>query len=451
MPAWLLQLADGLEGTDIDVSGNLNDREWHQRSLLRPRLGRFPDIAIGEFPDSIEILSWEESFLEGQIAGVAILDATGTDHPELIYEGAFNDAWIGSADEQRFFLSYSRNDQSFINELLEIIQQAEIVIRVVNLNADVQAAAMLFATSGVRMALDSNQARDVDSDAREFAYLGERVRRDHNSLFAEDSRGGRRLTRNEPAVFLKETLGTEHEASTIEQIIVPGGIALGETALLPLSMQQLLYRDQQLKVLDSDGKEWALPDESPATVKALFDFVNRSHQIGSDAIVDIDERGRVRISSALRDTDVGYDFVAIDARPFEFVRGLPVTKSVIIDSEVKFTVDPDATSLAYESVYEVRFLGTDNFAIAQTQVALEYQAQGVQGPSTYEYSWGPAVHRLADSLDYEGLGEATQAVSRYAAWVALFRAVVENEVPFLNGRYEFMKIDKSGRVTPRRF
>jgi hypothetical protein len=42
-------------------------------------------------------------------------------------------------------------------------------------------------------------------------------------------------------------------------------------------------------------------------------------------------------------------------------------------------------------------------------------------------------------------------VANYAGWIGLFRNLQEEDVPFLRGRYEFMKIDKTGRPTPAHY
>ena len=42
-------------------------------------------------------------------------------------------------------------------------------------------------------------------------------------------------------------------------------------------------------------------------------------------------------------------------------------------------------------------------------------------------------------------------VAHYAGWVGLFRKIKEDQVPFLTGRYEFMKLDKTGQETPSRY
>ena len=58
---------------------------------------------------------------------------------------------------------------------------------------------------------------------------------------------------------------------------------------------------------------------------------------------------------------------------------------------------------------------------------------------------------MHEKLDYSGLGESMLEVANYAGWVGLFRRLSEDEVRFLRGRYEFMKIDKAGQKTPIRY
>ena len=69
----------------------------------------------------------------------------------------------------------------------------------------------------------------------------------------------------------------------------------------------------------------------------------------------------------------------------------------------------------------------------------------------YSDSWGRYVARLNDNLDYSGLAESMREVATYAGWAALFRRLQEDEVRFLRGRYDFMKIDKLGEKTPIRY
>ena len=72
-------------------------------------------------------------------------------------------------------------------------------------------------------------------------------------------------------------------------------------------------------LLEEAGAAWELPALEAKTLKALWDFVARSIAIKSDAIVDIDEAGRVRISSALRDTDAGFEIMHAYTLPFAYV------------------------------------------------------------------------------------------------------------------------------------
>ena len=187
------------------------------------------------------------------------------------------------------------------------------------------------------------------------------------------------------------------------------------------------------------------------TLKALFDFNVRADSIHSDSIVDIDAEGRVRISSALRDTDAGYEIMHADTQPFEYVSNLSVSKSVMIDIGVDWFVAQANRSLEFETDYEIRFLSANNVRIAQTRLALAYEYESVSGATTYQDSWGPYINRLSDSLDYSSLGSSMAPVANYAGWIGLFRKLQEEDVPFMRGRYEFMKIDKTGRATPARY
>jgi hypothetical protein len=41
-------------------------------------------------------------------------------------------------------------------------------------------------------------------------------------------------------------------------------------------------------------------------------------------------------------------------------------------------------------------------------------------------------------------------IAKYAGWIALFRSLQEQQISFLRGRYEFLKVDKRGQETPAR-
>jgi len=212
----------------------------------------------------------------------------------------------------------------------------------------------------------------------------------------------------------------------------------------------MVYGDGVITLIGTTGERFALPQIDSATLRALFDFVERSEAIRSDAIVDIDAEGRVKISSALRDTDPGFDIVHADTLPFEYVPNLSVTKSVVIDTSVDWFRGQNET-LAFQTGFEVRFLSADNMRIAQTRVALQYQYDSQSGEISYLDSWGRDTGRLRDNLDYVGLGEGMQTIASYAGWIGLLRKMHEEQVPFLQGRYEFLKLDKSGRDTPARY
>ncbi len=133
---------------------------------------------------------------------------------------------------------------------------------------------------------------------------------------------------------------------------------------------------------------WELPATDNQTLKALFDFVNRSRQIQSDAIVDIDAEGRVKMTVPLRDTNAGFALMAADTQPFNFVRNLEVTKSVIIDTAVNWQLSDTGNVLQFATEFEVRFLSADNMRIAQTRAALEYEYDSATDAVDYVDSWG---------------------------------------------------------------
>jgi len=456
--ALLLLIAAELDAAGVDVASNLNDREVIRQRLERPRLGRFADLPGNAMVKSEELENWETAYSTGQeIGAVAILladginDASGLSRAQDSAEDQFLSQWLAAPDPSRYFVSFHISDQQTAALLADIALGHGLQLMQLLPGLATEQAGRLYATASQRLALDSRQARSYRSDITEFEYLGERVRRNTNSLFRDDgNKGNRRLARNEPSVFLKETLGDEFTRPTVREIIVPGGVALGETARLPGEITAMRFADNQLYLVDSDQQQWLLPAIDAASVKALFDFVSRSEAIGSDAIVDIDGQGRVRISSALRDTDPGFAITLADTQPFEFVDNLDVTKSVIVDMAVQWRVGDTAAAMSYSTDFEVRFLSADNMRMARTQAALEYEYDSTTGLVSFQDSWGRDAPRLSDKVDFAGLGMSVIDVARYAGWVALFRNLTEQQIRFVDGRYEFLKIDKSGEPTPGR-
>lgn len=432
----------------MDVIRNLNDRSL-VRHLDRPRLGAFPDLPAGTLPDSADLMAWEASFAAAEIGALALVpDAPATGGAELDWD-RFMTAWTGAEPEDRHLITFHAGDLSLVAGLASAARSLGHNSLVLEPGGDTEAAGRIYVLAGDRLAIDSRAARKLEAEFREAVLLGERLGRDADSL-ARDTRRERALARNEPAVFRKASLGDENTASTIEEIIVPGGIALGELVEWDIEPSALVFRAGRLHIVARDAAAYALPIEEIGTLRALFDFVTRSEAIHSDAIVDIDGEGRVKISAALRDTDVGYELMRLDTYPFDFVHGLPVTKSVMLDKQVRLQTE-SPMSLGFATDYEVRFLSADSLRIAQTRVALEYHYDSSTGSSQFTYQWGRDLRRLDEKLDYAGLGESTEAVARYAAWVALFRRVARDSLPFVEGRYEFMKVDNTGRRTPARF
>lgn len=442
-----------LEARGIDVIVNLNDRRLARGDPERPRLGRFPDLPFRQFPDSTELLLFERDFSSGEVTGLALLKADATVADVEASAPEFLGSWLQASDVDRVFITHVDDNRQVAQAIAAAAMDSGWHTLLLSGQTSVETAGTLFATAAQRLAIDSSAARDYEGQLPDLAWLGERVRRNSDSIFKDPgNRDARALARSEPAVFVKETLGDEFSESTIREIIVPGGVALGETARLDTSVTAVRYADQRLQLMAEDGTSWQLPPISPPELKSLFDFVQRSEAIGSDAIVDIDGDRQVSLNAALRDTEAGYEIMHADTLPFEYVNNLRVTKSVIVDTGVEWFVPAGHDEqLAFETRFEVRFLSADNMRIAQTRVALEYAYDSRFGAPEYDDAWGRDVARLRENLDYPGLGKGVEPVARYAGWIALWRRLEEDEVRFTEGRYEFMKVDKTGQQTPARY
>jgi len=447
----LLQaLAGEISATELQFAPNLNDRELG--SLDAPRLGGFADLPPGGYPTSVEIEAWEAAFQAGEIGGLAVISDTAS--------VSFLESWLGDFERKRLFVSFAVDDEETVLLVARIAGQLGYEVLPLRLD-DASGAGEFYATAQYRLAIDSRAARRLRTDVTEMELLGERLRRDSASVFRDPpNRDDRSLSRNEPRIFRKITLGDEFNQPTIEEIVVPGGIALGESAGIDVTPVELVFGlDDEifsLHGLDPDTGEVAvrqLPDDDPRLLKSLFDLAQRSIRTRSDAVVDLDMDRRVSISSALNDTDAGYAFLFADTLPFEHLDYLPVTKSVIIDTDVFWNRSEVENSLPleFETGFEVRFLSADSMRIAQTRLALEYEYDSASGAVRHDGNWGRYGSRLRDSTDVDDLGAGLAELARYAGWVALFRRLEQDAVPFLKGRYQFMKIDKTGRETPRRF
>ena len=466
-------VADDLRAQNIEVLPDLNDRDDVSRRLVAPRLGGFADLPPGSYPDSAEIETWEAALRAGEIGGVTLhSDSPIYPLPEgaVVYDDRiFKDRlreWTSQHERERLFITFAVDDDDVAMRILEAARQNGYDTD--SFNRDelpvpeqlISAAAEFYATAHHRLAIDSREARRLRTGVTELELLGERLRRDSTSVFRDPvDRDERSLSRYEPEVFRKLTLGDEFNQSTIEEIVVPGGIALGEGAELDFVPAELVFDGNFFMLHGRDletGRQEVrrlLPRDDLQVLKTLFDFTRRSTAIRSDAVVDLDADRRVRISSALRDTDAGYATLLADTLPFEYLDYLPVTKSVVIDTEVSWVWSGIEDSLLqqFETGFEVRFLSADSMRIAQTRLALEYEYDSTTGEVTYNGNWGRYGSRLLGSTDVDSLGEGLAELARYAGWVALFRRLEEDSVPFLQGRYQFMKIDKAGRETPRRF
>jgi hypothetical protein len=446
---FLSLLASPLDALLIDVTVNVNNRELGRGRPDQPRLGGFWDIPLGLLPSAREISDWEQDFNRNQLGGVAVIpcqDCTGES-----LGGDFLKRWLEASDGQRIFISFGMVDAQSAKAIADVARSLGMLVQSLLQPNTSAFAGELFATAGRRLVIDSAEARRLDSEVAEFVYLGERSLRGSDSLFkTDDASRGSALARNEPTVFRKESLGDEFNQSTIQEIIVPGGVALGETARLNFQPSSMEFDGVQLLLTDDIGHSWQLPPQTLAVSRALFDFVERSALIGSDAIVDIDENARVSISSSLRNTDAGYEIMHADTQPFEYISNLPVTKSVVIDTLVKWERDSSG-EFAFNTEFEVRFLSADNMRIAQTRAALVYEYEWPSRQVNYHKAWGREARRLNQKVDYAGLGYSMEKVAHYAGWIALFRKFKQDKVPFLRGRYQFMTLSNKGRTTPIRY
>lgn len=449
----LLQALEGeIPAVELQLVPDLNDRGLGSRAPEVPRLGAFPDLPSGAYPDGAEIEAWETAYRAREIGGLAVISGAA--------DASFLRSWLGDFDRERLFVSYAVEDEE--TALLVAQTAGQLGWEALPLRLDeVSGAGEFYATAQYRLAIDSRAARRLRIDVTEMELLGERARRNSSSVFRDPvNRDDRSLSRNEPRIFRKITLGDEFNQPTIEEIVVPGGIALGESAEIDFTPVELVFDlDEEffsLHGLDPATGEVVvrqLPDDDPRLLKSLFDLSGRSIRTRSDAVVDLDIDRRVSISSVLRDTDAGYAFLFADTLPFEHLDYLPVTKSVIIDTDVLWNRSGiESSSLQeFETAFEVRFLSADSMRIAQTRLALEYEYDSADGTVRYGGNWGRHGSRLRESTDVDGLGMGLAELAHYAGWVALFRRLEQDSVPFLKGRYQFMKIDKTGRETPRRF
>lgn len=237
-------IAEALDAYGIDVVHNLNARDVARGRVSRPRLGRFPDLPLNSLATSGEIEAWEMEFESNVISGLALMR---DDSAQAEHVNEYLHAWLQTPAEERQFITYHNTDEEIAEKIASVA--AAYGYSVLSLTGmDISLAGNLYATAAQRLAIDSREARRLRSEVTEIGFLGERVRRNSNSLFREDNDD--RLARNEPAIFLKETLGDEFNQSTIREIIVPGGVALGETASLPLIVSEMMYRNGRLLLLD---------------------------------------------------------------------------------------------------------------------------------------------------------------------------------------------------------
>ncbi|MCZ6829518.1 MAG: hypothetical protein O7F73_08020 [Gammaproteobacteria bacterium] len=441
------QLTPLLHAHAIDVARNLNAAASKPRKKPRsPRLGMLADIPAGSLVGSTELEHWEKSYRDQQIGAIVALPARLTSGSE---EG-FAEDWLKVGLAQRTFITYAVTDRASAQILVQQLHQLDFAVRLypaANTPANSEGAPRFYATAGQRLVLDSRQARELESGALEIELLGKKLYRRSNSVFPANGRSSRYYHKGEPDRFRKADLGDNQVAATIPEIIVSGGIALGERANFQKRPVALAFQPNHSFQLQLDtGEVWQFPAQDPLMLKACFDFAVRSLNIESDAIIDIDERHRIRISEAFRNTNIGYELIGIDEQPFHYVDNLSAIKSVIIDISVGISATD--TQAVFATEYEIRFINPDRHKLAETRVALVYEYDSATDTASFRDSWGPRAFRV-NNVDYAALGAATRKVASVAGWAALFRAVEGSSIDFSRGRYEFLKIDNTGPPTPR--
>jgi hypothetical protein len=436
------RLQAALDARGVDLARNLNSRECRpKRKPARPRLGVLADLPAGRLSNALQLANWEAAATAGEIGWLALLYTA--DHVDS--DASFEGQWFDTPPSERLFITHATADVETATGIAEALAAAG--YRVALASQLAQAPGRYYATAGQRLVLDTASARRSDAELEEITLLGREVRKDSTSVFPEDGRRSRYYAKNEPTRFRKDDLGDESNMATIPEIIVSGGIAFGEAAAFdrPIAALEFLP-DHRFAIQLDGGDRLTFPLTDPLMLKACFDFADRSRTIQSDAIVDIDEKDRIKISAAFRNTDIGYELIGIDEQPFNHVSKLKAIKSVIID--VAVNVDTSSELPAILTEYEVRFINPDRRKLAETRAALVYNYSSATDQSIYRDTWGPRAFRLVN-MEPGPLGHDTRKAALVAGWTALFRAVEQGDVDFSRGRYEFLRIDKAGKPTPR--
>lgn len=270
----LESVSSALHDAGFDVAYNLNVPKVANTEPRRPRLGALADLPTLRMPLTPELLEWEAAFTRGEIAALAWLPdrAVMPDPDESPDFAQFHAAWLDAPPQERVFISWHIDDAPRMASL----QGALLSSQAVGIQPQqVEQAGRLYATAGQRFVVDTEAARDYAGAVTEFQLLGEQLRRGSASVLNPESREARRLASREPEVFLKEGLGDEFEASTIPEIIVPGGIAFGEDAVFENEFAQLVFESDRLWLQAADGQRFSLPAEDLDNWKASFDFAAR--------------------------------------------------------------------------------------------------------------------------------------------------------------------------------
>ncbi len=180
---------------------------------------------------------------------------------------------------------------------------------------------------------------------------------------------------------------------------LPGGILFGLVArpqiLLP---EARVYASGSRIEVFASGTTYALPAEDPDLLASCLAFAEEGR--ADQALVDILANGMVLMAPEFRDTRAGLALIHCDRVPHMRMPSLAFTKSVIVDRDVRLTLDLATGELRPQADLEVRFYREVEDPIALT---------GLSAKCTTAL---PASGALAAELS---------AAAEVAAWIGFFR------------------------------
>jgi hypothetical protein len=265
-------------------------------------------------------------------------------------------------------------------------------------------------------------------------------------LFVPRELDGIIAAKSVPAGIRRESLDPVGEAELAFEA-VPGGIVFGRvaTSANDWSGARLAYDAARgLFVTTGSGVDVALPPAEPSLLAAVLAFTSKD--ASGEWLVDIGADGEVRLAPELTDSAAGLVAVRADLLPQFYLPMAVGSKSVIVDRDVRFALDPSGTSVRFEADLEIRFYrpefrpGDEDVAERVGTIALDCSA--ADGRPRLSAPEGRGLSLIAERLP-----DAAQL----AGWVGFFRWAAANELDGLDAVRVALAADESPRVrTPRR-